>query len=384
MSPSSTQKRRSWSIAHVPTRTETRVSHSSLVGSPSTASWPTPGRRPPRRTAGSRPRSTSAGTPGAVGGRRGGRHDPSATRWAPPQDDRDRASACRFRTFGPPRRPVFPAHRSRGRHPSPGATGRPSRNLDTSLRLIPGRAAGSLVAFWQEGRHAPASSRRTPLMIAGAVALLVVLGSAPWCSATGAVATSSPGTTPVQPPTFAFEVVEADGPDDRADRPRGTVNEAKAQGRGRARGRAGRDRDARPLRRGLPRARELDRGATTRAVDEFFADAGAGRRGRSRRRSLRPAKASPTLDSIVPRSSTLKLKVLLDALGKPSSVVGDRELHGQGHGRRLRSTCSRARASTCSASSTVSGRSCSFSVQRADTEKAPARARAHRPPGRAS
>ncbi len=206
-------------------------------------------------------------------------------------------------------------------------------------------------------------------MIAGAVGLLVVLGIGAVVLADGSGGGILPGNDLPPAPTFAFEVSKPTVETTAQIDPEATVNEAKAH----AEAAPAAAQVATEL-HDLYVAAFLEPANWTEgsyeSVNDFFAapaqDAAA-----KQAKVLTAGEGVTELDSIVPQASTLKLKVLLDALGKPSSVAGIVNFTAKGTGG---GSVYMFKSKGQYVFRKVDGewKIVSFSVRRADTEKAPA------------
>jgi hypothetical protein len=222
----------------------------------------------------------------------------------------------------------------------------------------------------EQGRHAPASPRRTPLLIAGVVALVVVLGIGAAVLAGGGDGII-PGVGDDAPPapTFAFKVSKPTVETTAQIDPEATVNEARAK----AAAAPAADQVATQL-HDLYVAAFLEPANWTEAnyesVNGFF---------------VKPAQPSVTkqakvltagdgvtdLDSIVPLESTLRLEVLLDPTGKPASVAGIVNFQAKGTGGGS-VYIFKSKGQYLFRKLDGEWKVVSFSVRRADTEKVPA------------
>jgi hypothetical protein len=220
-----------------------------------------------------------------------------------------------------------------------------------------------------EGRHAPASSRRTPLLIAGVVALVVVLGIGAVVLADGSDGGILPGNDLPPAPEFAFEVAKPTVETTAQIDPEATVDEEKAH----AAAKPAAEQVATEL-HDLYVAAFLEPANWTEAdyesVSDFFAPS-AQDAATKQARVLTAGEGVTELDAIVPQPSTLKLEVLLDPLGKPAAVAGTVNFLAKGTGG---GSVYMFRSKGQYVFRKVDGewKVVSFSVRRADTEKAPA------------
>jgi hypothetical protein len=221
----------------------------------------------------------------------------------------------------------------------------------------------------EEGRHAPASPRRTPLLIAGVVALVVVLGVGAVVLADGSDGGILSGNDLPPAPNFSFEVSKPTVETTAQIDPEATVNEAKAH----AAAAPAAAQVATEL-HDLYVAAFLEPANWTEAnyesVNDFFAPSAQGAVTKQAN-VLTAGEGVTELDAIVPQASTLKLEVLLDPLGKPASVAGIVNFQAKGTGG---GSVYMFRSKGQYLFRKVDGewKIVSFSVRRADTEKAAA------------
>jgi hypothetical protein len=218
-----------------------------------------------------------------------------------------------------------------------------------------------------EGRHAPASPRRTPLLIAGVVALLAVLGVGAVIVAGGSGGSILPGNDLPPTPEFAFDVAKPAVETTAQVDPEATENEAKA----RAAAAPAAEQVARQL-HDLYVAAFLEPANWTEAnyenVGAYFAESAQGA-ATKQTKVLTAGEGVTELEAIAPLPSTLKLEVLLDPLGKPATVAGTVNFQAKGTGG---DSVYLFRSKGQYVFRKIDGewKVVSFSVRRADTEKA--------------
>ena len=232
----------------------------------------------------------------------------------------------------------------------------------------------------EEGRHAPASPRRTPLLIAGVVALVVVLGIGAGVLAGGGGGGILPGNDLPPAPAFAFEMSKPTVETTAQIDPEATVNEAKAKAAAvPAAAQVATQMHDLYVAAFLEPANWTE--ADYEAVGAFFAEP-AQAAASEQEQVLTAGEGVADLDSIVPLKSSLKQEVLLDPTGTPASVAATVNFQAKGTGGGS-IYLFKSKGQYVFRKIDGAWKVVSFSVHRADTEK-PAPSSAATPTGEAS
>lgn len=201
------------------------------------------------------------------------------------------------------------------------------------------------------------------------MALVVVLGVGAVVLADGGDGGILPGNDLPPAPTFAFDVAKPTVETSAQIDPEAAVDEAKAH----AAAKPAAEEVAAQL-HDLYVAAFLEPANWTEAnyesVADFFAPS-ARDAATKQAKALTAGEGVTELDSIVPQPSTLKLSVLLDPLGKPASVAGTVNFQAKGTGGGSVYTF-KSKGQYLFRKVDGEWKVVSFSVRRADTEKAPA------------